>query len=125
MTTPNYIHSIVESFYTKAVADPIIGFHFRKIQEFEGSDPMRPPMEAFAHHLPRISSFWRLQLLEGAVLEGEPFNLIKVHDYLGLKRGQIDRWLILFYETLDESNGDKDFIEKWKKKAAHFRSKFS
>lgn len=116
---------MVESFYSKAVVDPIIGFHFRKIQEFEGSDPMRPPMDAFAHHLPRITAFWKLQLLEGEVLEGKPFNLLKVHEYLGLKRGQIDRWLMLFNETLDESDGDKEFIKVWKEKAAHFRSKFS
>ena len=123
MTSTNYIQDIVEKFYAKAVVDPIIGFHFRKIQEFEGDNPLKPPMEAFAHHIPRIVNFWRMQLLGEMGLEQEPFNLLKAHDYLGVKRAQVNRWLILFNETLDESGGDEKFILDWKQKAAHFASK--
>ncbi|MBK26932.1 MAG: hypothetical protein CME70_23215 [Halobacteriovorax sp.] len=123
MTSPQYIQSIVEKFYAKAVVDPIIGFHFRKIQEFEGDNPLRPPMEAFASHIPRIVNFWRMQLLGEHGLESEPFNLLKAHAYLGVKRAQVNRWLILFNETLDESEGDEEFITLWKQKAAHFGAK--
>jgi truncated hemoglobin YjbI len=124
MSTSKQIHSVVEAFYSKAISDPIIGFHFRKIQEFEGADPLRPPIEAFAKHIPRIVNFWRMQLLEEKNLETVPFNLIKTHQYLGLKRGQIDRWLILFIETLKESDCSQDFKNLWEEKARHFRSKF-
>lgn len=123
MTTPTYIQKIVEDFYTKAVSDPIIGFHFRKIQEFEGDNPLKPPMEAFSHHIPRIVNFWRMQLLGEMGLEQEPFNLLKAHDYLGVKKAQVNRWLMIFNETLDESSGDEAFILDWKKKAAHLASK--
>lgn len=125
MSTSKQIHLVVESFYSKAIQDPIIGFHFRKIQEFEGADPLKPPIEAFAHHIPRIVNFWRMQLLEEKNLEEIPFNLIKTHAYLGLKRGQIDRWLLLFIETINESDCPSSFKELWISKARHFRSKFS
>jgi truncated hemoglobin YjbI len=125
MSNSKEIHSVIEKFYSKAVVDPIIGFHFRKIQEFEGVDPLRPPIEAFAQHIPRITNFWRMQLLDEKNLEEIPFNLIKTHEYLGLKRGQIDRWLMLFIETINESNFDESFKELWQKKASHFRSKFA
>ncbi len=125
MSNSNQIHSVVTSFYTKAITDPIIGFHFRKIQAFQGSDPLKPPIEAFAHHIPRIVNFWRMQLLEEKNLEEVPFNLLKTHEYLGLRRGQIDRWLLLFIETINESDCTEEFKETWQLKARHFRSKFS
>ena len=124
MTTPKFIDSIVYDFYSKAVIDPIIGFHFRKIQEFEGTDPLRPPMEAFAGHLPRISSFWQIQLLPGTKQVHPPYNLKKAHDYLGLRPGQVNRWIILFNETLDTSNGDVLFINRWKEKLTLLRPFF-
>lgn len=125
MNKSKEIHSLVEKFYSKAIVDPIIGFHFRKIQEFEGIDPLKPPIEAFAHHIPRIANFWRMQLLDEKNLEETPFNLIKTHEYLGLKRGQIDRWLMLFIETINESDFEDSFKLDWENKARHFRSKFS
>ena len=124
MLTPEQIQTVIEDFYAKAVVDPIIGFHFRKIQECESADPMKPTIDAFANHIPRIVNFWRMQLREEYKLETEPFNLIKAHSHLGLKRGQVDRWLILFNETLDSSGFDAEEIQVWKEKAAHFRSKF-
>ncbi|MFT6602656.1 MAG: hypothetical protein ACJARO_000164 [Bacteriovoracaceae bacterium] len=66
-----------------------------------------------------------MQLLDEKNLEEVPFNLLKTHEYLGLKRGQIDRWLLLFIETIYESDSDEKFKKDWEKKARHFRSKFS
>lgn len=124
MTTAKFIDSIVYDFYSRAVVDPIIGFHFRRIQEFQGSDPLRPPMEAFANHLPRISSFWQIQLLQGTKQVLPPFNLKRSHDHLGLRSGQVNRWLILFNETLDFSKGDEEFIKRWKEKLTLLRPFF-
>lgn len=110
MSSPEYIQSIVHNFYAKATTDVIIGFLFRGIDMDE--------------HLPRITNFWRMQLLGETGLEEKPFNLIQAHDYLNLKRGQVDRWVVLFKQTLEESNGDQNFIKQWEEKITAFRSRF-
>ena len=90
MTKAEWIFQVVEAFYEKAKTDVLIGYHFRIIQDFD-------------QHIPRISTFWELQLL-GSSVRGlsEPFDVMKVHVPLQIKRGELGRWLVLFRKTLDE-----------------------
>lgn len=84
------ILEIVTSFYAKATSDILIGYHFRDIEDFES-------------HLPRIASFWQLQLTGIIDNKAElPFKLIPVHEVLKLNRGEVFRWAVLFENTLDE-----------------------
>ena len=109
------ILKIIESFYDKAKSDVMIGYHFRFIEDFET-------------HIPRIADFWNLQL-NGELNQRSnlPFKLIDVHSNIGIKRGEIGRWMTLFTQNLEEfqSAGDitSEHLEKFKSKSEHFRKK--
>ena len=88
------IFIVVESFYQKAINDVLLGYHFARFR-----DP-----EHLASHLERITTFWEMQLTGKATkpLEGKQFHLLFTHIELGIKRGELGRWIILFHKTLDE-----------------------
>lgn len=121
------IDQIVTAFYKKAVSDFILAYQFKKIAatQSESGHPLKTPIEAFSHHLPRISLFWKNQLL-GTPLpqDTKPFDLIKIHQPLSIRRGEVGRWLVLFKETLDEQlseeKEDQELKEKWIQKLARF-----
>lgn len=113
------IKKIVDDFYRLATVDVMIGYHFRKIREKDGEHPLKPPLDAFSKHLPRIAHFWEVQLL-GERLQGERFDLIKVHRELGILPGELGRWLTLFRQVLNEYNQDDLFIKNWLEKLDHF-----
>jgi len=116
---------IVHQFYELATKDMIIGYHFRKIQQISPGDhhPLRPSLEAFAHHLPRISEFWMVQL--GVKKKSElQFDLIEVHRLLNIKPGELGRWLALFRQTMDEHCHNLELKEKWLQKVDHFQEIF-
>lgn len=109
------ILEIVTNFYQKANFDILIGYHFRVIPDFDT-------------HLPRIAYFWQLQLT-GEIDDRSmlPFEIIPLHKALKLNRGEVDRWVVLFEQTLNEfiqaneiSESDKEF---WLKKIDIFRVK--
>ncbi len=86
-------------------------------------------MEAFENHLPRIEEFWKSQLLGKEV--NERFDLIKGHEYLKIRKGELDRWVILFIETLNEvkvqfeETPDIDsFSKMWEEKIKNFQKTF-
>lgn len=90
MTKNDWIFQVVHEFYEKAKVDVLIGYHFRFIEDFDS-------------HIPRIASFWELQLLGKATRPiDQPFDMMNVHLPLGIKRGELGRWLVLFRKTLDE-----------------------
>ncbi len=115
---------MVHSFYDKATRDFMIGYHFRKIATLKGANPLRPPIEAFKDHLPRIEQFWQVQLLGES--EGQMnFDLLKAHSPLQIKRAELGRWLLLFKETLEsEIKGEDDFKKKWLEKLPIFEKMF-
>jgi len=115
------IKDIVESFYSKAVKDVIIGYHFRKIQELESPDVLNPDISFFKNHIPRIITFWKFQLLGEKT--DESFNLINSHAPLKLRRGELDRWLTLFHQTLDEYEND-ELTYLWREKLSFFAQRF-
>lgn len=116
MNQSEWIHQVVAAFYDKAKTDVLIGYHFRIIHNFD-------------EHIPRIATFWDLQLLGSTQRElTEPFDVMKVHIPLGIKRGEIGRWLVLFRKTLDEMALKhpefSDLKEMWLTKLVFFEGVF-
>ena len=117
------IEKIVSDFYTIATTDVMIGYHFRKIATKEGVHPLKPPLEAFSSHIPRIVNFWQVQL-EGKSIQGESFDLIKVHKALGILPGELGRWIKLFRDILANYDQNDELILKWNEKLNHFENIF-
>lgn len=116
MNENEWIFHVVHSFYEKAKNDVLIGYHFRIIDDFET-------------HIPRIASFWDLQLLGKTQRTiSEPFDVMKVHIPLGIKRGELGRWLVLFKKTLDEETEKhpefREFKELWLIRLTFFEGVF-
>lgn len=102
MTSNEWIYQVVFQFYQKAKTDVLIGYHFRIIEDFDT-------------HIPRIASFWELQLLgKSSRPITEPFDVMKVHVPLGIKRGELGRWLVLFRKTLEEETRAHPEMEELK-----------
>lgn len=124
VVSKQYIHDVVTAFYTKAVSDVVIGYHFRKIATTKGHHPLKPPMEAFADHIPRIVLFWSSQLLQETLPDQtKPFDLISLHQKLSIRLGELGRWITLFKETLHEAP-EHDIKEDWFIKLEHFERVF-
>ena len=84
------IDEIIKNFYDKAKKDILIGYHFRVIDDFD-------------KHIPKIVSFWELQLNKTISNKDHlPFNILKKHKPLKINRGEVFRWEKLFELTLDE-----------------------
>lgn len=123
------IYIVVEAFYKKALTDILLGYHFARF-----NDPV-----VLAHHLERITTFWEMQLTGKVTrpIEGKQFQLLYTHLQLGIKRGELGRWIVLFHQTLDELVGqfqkqatpeETQEIEliaiEWKKRIAFFEERF-
>lgn len=116
MTKPEWILAVVDSFYQKAKNDVLIGYHFRVIKDFD-------------EHIPRIASFWDLQLLGKTERTlTHPFDVAKLHLALSIKKGEVGRWLVLFRKTLEdmtESHPEmKDLAKEWRNKLNFFEALF-
>jgi len=114
MNEQDWIFSVVDAFYQKARYDILIGYHFRNISDFES-------------HIPRIASFWEMQLLGRTPHKLEaPFDMSKAHLPLGIKRGELGRWLLLFRKTLKEKEQPEfqNLIYKWEEKLKTFEGIF-
>lgn len=130
-TMRQFIQRVVTEFYSIATVDTLIGYQFRKIAEFQSENVLRPPIEAFSAHIPRISAFWELQLTgKMGMPVSPPFDLIETHRLLNIRRGEVGRWMNLFNETLkkieseDLSDQERKLISIWREKLLHFEKKF-
>lgn len=109
------IYKVVETFYEKATKDVLIGYHFEKFNA----------PEALIPHLIRITSFWELQLTGSTSIPlSGPFHLLFTHLELGLKRGELGRWIVLFHQTLDSLNVDPELAQVWKERIGLFEERF-
>jgi truncated hemoglobin YjbI len=105
------IKNVVEKFYDQAKADFMIGYHFRVIDDFDT-------------HIPRIIHFWEIQLLgEKQGSSEKPFDLINIHKPLGIKKGELGRWVALFKETLDKYSHDHELNQQWLEKVELFQAR--
>jgi hemoglobin len=116
MTNAERIFKVVDSFYLKAKTDILIGYHFRVIPDFD-------------EHLPRIAAFWDMQLLGKTDRKiSAPFDVMKLHLALGIKRGEVGRWLVLFRKTLEEEtkvHPEKQSLkDSWEEKLVQFEGIF-
>ncbi len=111
MNNEEWIFKIVHAFYDKAKHDILIGYHFRNIKDFD-------------EHIPRIAAFWEIQLLGGTNRSlAEPFDVMKAHEPLGIKRGELGRWLLLFRLVLEQE--DHSILkEKWRERLEFFEGVF-
>lgn len=106
---------ITDHFYAKANRDVMIGYHFRVIKDFE-------------EHIPKIASFWQLQLTQKiSHPEHLPFNLFAAHRPLGIRKGEVGRWVTLFHATLEhflrEKLIDQKLVDLWHMKIDFFRQR--
>ena len=111
------ITDIIQSFYAKAKDDIIIGFHFRNIEDFHT-------------HIPHIVNFWEVQLLGKHFpkhlpkhLDEKPFDIINKHIALQFNQGQLDRWVKLFIDNMNEFEIQSSDKEIWIEKINFFKQK--
>lgn len=61
-------------------------------------------------------------------MEGKPFSLLFTHMQLGIKRGELGRWVLLFLKTLDELENEmpelREISTQWKKRIQFFNEHF-
>ncbi len=86
------IRLLIQEFYKKAVADPLLGHIFTDVAKTD-----------FASHLPVMFSFWEFLLLGQ---EGFRGNLMdahqRVHDVFPLTGAHFERWLALWDANTDQ-----------------------
>lgn len=82
------VKTLVDAFYDKVNADALLAPIFN---DFAGVD--------WAAHLPRMYDFWSSLLLHTARYRGQPF--LK-HIPLPIAGPHFERWLALFFSTVDE-----------------------
>jgi hemoglobin len=83
---------LVRAFYGKALEDPIIGFIFTDVAKLD--------LEA---HVPQITSFWETVLLGTRSYRGSAFDPhAALHAKVELREGHFERWLQLWFGTVDE-----------------------
>ena len=83
---------LVRTFYSRALADPIIGWIFVDVAKLD--------LEA---HVPTIASFWETILLGAQSYGGGAFRPhAALHAKVALRAGHFERWLALWRTTVDE-----------------------
>lgn len=123
----NIIKQVVKDFYEVAVNDVFIGYHFRKISSSTSSHAtIDSSLSDFAHHLPKIEDFWCAQLIKNYKRKFERPHVLKVHEYLHIRFGELGRWLTLFRQTLKNSTNQEnlEFIKLWEEKVCTFELAF-
>jgi hemoglobin len=78
------IQVLVDKFYEKVNADPLLGPVFSHVN--------------WPHHLPVMYDFWSSLLLGDQSYRGNP---LQKHLRLNIERAHFNRWLALFEETVD------------------------
>ncbi len=95
------IKLLVDSFYSKVKEDELLANIFNnKIQD-------RWPI-----HLEKMYRFWQTVLLDQHTYNGSPFV---PHANLPIEKEHFERWILLFYKTIDENFiGEKAKEAKWR-----------
>ena len=86
------IEHLINTFYDKVQADPVIGYIFNDVARVD-----------WPKHLPVMYNFWEFLLLGGAHYQGNPIQKhIDLHAVHPLTAEHFDRWLLLFQTAVDE-----------------------
>ena len=93
LDSPEAVRFLVDSFYEKVQADPLIGPVFTDVAQVDWSK-----------HLPKMYAFWESLILGNNAYDGHPFrpHLI-VNQQHTLTIAHFERWLQLFSATLSEN----------------------
>jgi hemoglobin len=90
--TRDDVERLVRAFYSRALTDHLIGFIFTDVAKLD-----------LEEHVPRITSFWETVLLDAQSYSGGAFRPhAELHTKVGLREGHFDRWLQLWFGTVDE-----------------------
>lgn len=85
------IELLVNVFYSKVLADGILGKIFQETANMDWST-----------HFPAMYNFWENVILFTGTYEGNPMNLHKhLHHITPLNAGHFDQWNLLFISTVD------------------------
>lgn len=87
ISTIDDIKLLVDEFYGKVKEDELIGSIFNEVIK-----------DNWPAHLEKMYSFWQTVLLQEMTYKGAPFPK---HMKLPVEQEHFDRWLQLFYETID------------------------
>lgn len=86
------IETLVNAFYGKVQADPLLGFIFNDVAKVD-----------WLAHLPRMYAFWETVLFRKGGYTGNPLAAhARLVTETPMGREQFDRWLLLFKETVDD-----------------------
>ena len=86
------LEQLVWAFYGRAFEDPIIGWIFTDVAKLD-----------LPSHVPTITSFWETLVLGVQSYSGGAFAPhAELHRKVGLQSGHFERWLALWYQTVDE-----------------------
>lgn len=86
ITQPSDIRIMVDRFYDKVQADPLLGPVFRHVD--------------WPSHLPIMYNFWSSVLLGTQTYRGSP---LQRHLHLEIDQRHFNRWLMLFEDTVYEN----------------------
>jgi len=97
----NDVKLLVDSFYEKVRQDDLLANIFNERIE-----------DRWLIHLEKMYRFWQTVLLEEHTYTGSPFA---PHATLPVKQEHFERWIFLFYKTIDEYfEGEKAKEAKWR-----------
>ena len=95
------IKILVDSFYGKVREDTLLAPIFNKVIQ-----------DRWPEHMEKMYTFWQTVLLGEHTYYGSPFP---PHAKLPVKKEHFDRWLELFFNTIDEKFDDEKAKEaKWR-----------
>lgn len=94
------VKHFVDDFYGKIRKDNLLSDIFDSVIK-----------DRWPEHLDKMYRFWQTILLDDHTYYGSPFI---PHAYLPVEREHFDRWLFLFFETIDTFyDGEKAMKAKW------------
>jgi len=92
ITTREDCEALVRLFYSRALADPLIGWLFVDVAKLD--------LEA---HVPRIASFWETVLLGARSYGGGAFAPhAALNQKARLRKAHFDRWVSLWSQSVDD-----------------------
>ncbi len=95
------VKTLVDVFYVKVHEDRLLSPIFNKVIQ-----------DRWPEHLEKMYTFWQTVLLKEHTYYGSPFA---PHAQLPLTKEHFDRWLKLFFETINEHfEGEKAEEARWR-----------
>ncbi len=95
------IEFLVNKFYDKVKQDTLIGFFFLEVASLN-----------FNTHLPKMYDFWESILFKKGIYNGNPMlSHIILHQKEKIKNIHIERWLLIWEETLNSCYSGKNAQE--------------